>query len=94
MYFCCNVLDLQNILNINDEILKENSDIDQNLYTKEKIYERLVEQNKEDVIQLELEKPSQLEAFAYNVSITEAKVEEQSARTTKLKLKPSHWLCA
>ena len=70
------VLDLQNILNINDEILKENSDIDQNLYTKEKIYERLVEQNKEDVIQLELEKPSQLEAFAYNVSITEAKVEE------------------
>ena len=70
------ILDLQNALNINDEIVKENNEIDQNIFMKEKVFERLLQQNDEDMIQLELEKPSQLEAFAYEVSITEAKVGE------------------
>ena len=52
------ILDLQNALNINDEIVKENNEIDQNIFMKEKVFERLLQQNDEDMIQLELEKPS------------------------------------
>ena len=49
------ILILKNMLSINDEIVLQNEEKVKLIVDKEKILERLKEQNKEDIVQLELE---------------------------------------
>jgi len=71
-----NMIDLKGILTLNDEIIRQNSDKDLRISHREKVLERVIEQNKEDYSQLELEKACASESLKYEISSLELKLQE------------------
>ena len=77
------ILLLKNMLSINDEIVLQNEEKVKLIVDKEKILERLKEQNKEDIIQLELENQCQYEYLNYEIEINDTKIKELNRLLTR-----------